>query len=322
MKLKRHILLVVICLMFLALRGGAETVKTASDLIVQAHKHDNMYTLGPQANQQKALSFYQSALAAEPDDKQRLHILYRMAQLYGSAYELSKGEKPNFRKAIELNEQIIKSYPPEEPLTYKAASSICDHYTTLRDFESALGWAKKILEFDTAQISEAGAVAAKIRRYQKIAVDQIAYTADHISYLRNHGELRHISDKYHGTFIADRANERLVENMDKMPDLWAPQNNEPFSPTNHALQADFGTSTANTETQNDIQIQPDVTAKPAERHHPVEPNTIDISQKNKHTATEPRAPPRSYFKKYIVVAAGLIVLVLAAIIIRKRKTSS
>ena len=96
MKRKKYILVAVICVMSLAFRSNAET---AGELIAQAHKHDNMYTLGPEASQQKALSFYESALAAEPDEKQRLHILYRMAQLCGSSYDLSKGEKPDFHKA-------------------------------------------------------------------------------------------------------------------------------------------------------------------------------------------------------------------------------
>ncbi|NIP52252.1 MAG: hypothetical protein GWN76_02295, partial [candidate division Zixibacteria bacterium] len=78
------------------------------------------YTLGPEASQKKALSLYQSALAADPDKKQRLHILYRMAQLNGSAYQLEKGEKPDFQKAIKLYKEIINSYPEDEPLVYKA----------------------------------------------------------------------------------------------------------------------------------------------------------------------------------------------------------
>ncbi|MHC4705179.1 MAG: hypothetical protein ACYTFQ_31905 [Planctomycetota bacterium] len=96
----------------LAVSPGAQG-QTASELIEHAHKYDNMYVSSSDASQQKALEFYQAALRAGPDDKQQLHILYRMAQLYGSAYEVQKGEKPDFRKAIQLNEQIIDSYPPE-----------------------------------------------------------------------------------------------------------------------------------------------------------------------------------------------------------------
>lgn len=218
----------------------AESTKTAAEFINQAHKHDNMYASDSESDQQKALRFYESALAEGPDEKQRLHILYRMGQLYGSAYQLEKGEKPDFHKAISLYKKIVDSYPPEEPLVYKAMSSLCDHYTTLRDFETALGWSKKVLEYNTTEQLESGGINRKsidrVRRYQRIAVDQVAYTANHIDYLRTHGELRAIADKYYGTFIAERASELLAENMDKMPDLWSPQNDFPL-PENSTLQA-------------------------------------------------------------------------------------
>ncbi|MHC4364778.1 MAG: FecR domain-containing protein, partial [Planctomycetota bacterium] len=55
-------------------------VITAAELLEQAHKHDAAYALGAGVNRPKALSLYQSALAAGPDQKQRLHVLYRMAQ--------------------------------------------------------------------------------------------------------------------------------------------------------------------------------------------------------------------------------------------------
>ena len=329
MRLKVLILFAVIhatVLATIAFSVKAESTNTVAGLIDRAHKHDNMYTLGPSASQQKALRFYESALAVEPDEKQRLHILYRMAQLYGSSYDLSKGEKPNFRKAIELNKEIVESYPPEEPLVYKAISSICDHYTTLRDFESALEWAKKVLEHKPYEIAEQlesseidRKTADRIRRYQRIAVEQVAYTTDHISYLRTHGELRHISDKYHGTFIADRADELLVENMDKMSSLWAPTNDAPFSPSGPALQAAGSTPAAHSESQKDMQIQSNITPKVLEKWCSVEPNTTEIPQKDKHIAREPRAPPLSCLSKCIIGVAGLIILALAAVTIKKRK---
>ena len=69
-----------------------------------------------------------------------------MAQLYGSAYQLEKGEKPDFHQAIKLYKQIVEEFPKDEPLVYKAMSSLCDHYTTLWDFEEGLKWSKKTLE--------------------------------------------------------------------------------------------------------------------------------------------------------------------------------
>ncbi len=337
MKVNKYILSSIICVIFLALRGNAETAKTASEFIAQAHNHDNMYILGPEASQQKAISLYNSALTTEPDEKQRLHILYRMAQLYGSSYDLSKGEKPNFHKAIGFYEEIVESYPSEEPLVYKAMSSICDHYTTLREFENAVKWAKKTLEYDTSQMAEQlKAIAqqehsferashdsefdplsakerleareqvkqgrllkkalAKIKRYQGIAVDQVAYSANLIDPLRAHGELRAITEKYDGTFIADRAHERLVENMDKMPDLWAPQNDEPFAPSDSALQAVVSSPAAHTNSQKHkgIKTQTNTIPEATEKQCLVEPNSTDIPQNDKHVAKEPRAPPRGY----------------------------
>jgi hypothetical protein len=45
-----------------AVAGSSDT---AAEFIDQAHKYDNMYTLGPEVSQQKALSFYESALGAD-----------------------------------------------------------------------------------------------------------------------------------------------------------------------------------------------------------------------------------------------------------------
>lgn len=342
-------------------RACAETtVETAAEYINEAHKHDNMYTLGPEADQQKALSLYKSALAAEPDKKQRLHILYRMAQLYGSAYQLEKGEKPDFHKAISLYKVIVESYPPEEPLVYKSMSSLCGHYTTLREFETALTWSKKVVGYDTSKMQQQlKAIEAKkrtfkpvlgelgpdgrftedqrhententkkidslkkalkkIKRYQLVAVDQVAYSANLIDPLRAHGELRAIIQKYSGTFIAERAHERLVENMVKMPNLWAPQNDEPFSPSGSTLQATGATLAAHSETQKNIQIQSNVTPEATEEYRSVEPNTASIPQKDKDVVAEPRAPPLSYLSKFSIIAAGLVVLALAVIKIRKK----
>lgn len=337
MKLKILILIVAALSVITSLTAAEqpENPKTAAELITQAHKHDNMYTLGPDANQQKALSFYLSALAAEPDKKQHLHILYRMAQLNGSSYDLSKGEKPDFRKAIELNKQIIDSYPPQEPLVYKAMSSISSHYTTLWEFENAVKWSKKVLEYDTRQIAEQIETTEqdkekhslkkaldKIKRYQKIAVDQAAYSADLIDPLRAHGELRGIIDKYNGTFIADRASKRLSENMDKMPELWAPTDDEPFSASGSTLQAAVGTSAAHTENQKHkyIKTQADTVGEVAKKHSAVEPNTTAKPQNDTHVAKEPRAPPANFLPTYIIVAAILIILGLAGYLRKKKIT--
>ena len=348
----------------LAASKNTHAVETPADLINEAHKYDNMYSLGPQTSQQKALALYQAALAAQPDDKQRLQILYRMAQLYGSAYQLEKGEKPDFRKAIELYERIIDSYTPEEPLVYKAMISIGDHCTTLREFEKALEWHKKALHYDTARMAEElntlknkemprieftpdgprpehftkeqlleqkkqhnrakllEKSLREIRRYQKFAVDQVAYSAGLIDPLRAHGELRAIIEKHDSSFIADRAAERLKENMDKFPQLWAPNNQPPSPSSNAALQPDISASGAITPTDIGMHVQTDILPEPAKAPRSTEPDKDKPPQKDGRTARA-RAPPPGYLPIVIIAgAAGLILLALAAIIRRKRKTLS
>ncbi|MHC4155339.1 MAG: hypothetical protein ACYST6_10525 [Planctomycetota bacterium] len=341
----------------LAVSPGAQG-QTASELIEHAHKYDNMYVSSSDASQQKALESYQAALRAGPDDEQRLHILYRMAQLHGAAYQLEKGEKPDFRKAIQLYEQIIHSYPPEEPLVFKAKMSVGDHYTTLWEFETALRWFKKALEYDTApmqqqlnvlvqkqqlleldqpdhlseprtrqqrldlqdQLKRAKSLQTsldKIKRYQQIAVDQVAYSAGLIDPLRAHGELRVIIAEHSGTFIAERARQRLEENMDSRPELWAPTDDLP-GPSNSSLQSRGSVAVGISESPKSIEPDANIVLATAERQYALEPNTAESSQPDKHTPRQTRAPPLSYLSLSVIGAAGLILLGLAVVMIRRR----
>ncbi len=332
----------------------AEDPDKVAELIAQAHKHDNMYTLGPETGQQEALSLYQSALAAEPDKKQRLHILYRMAQLNGSAYQLENGEKPNFQEAINHYKEIISSYPKDEPLVYKAMSSISSHYTTLREFETAIEWSKKALEYDTSkitrkleaigklketfeqhgdsmtaqqqqqaaeQIEQAYSLRktlGKIQRYQKIAVDQVAYSSNLIAPSTAIGELGNIAQRYAGTFIADRAAERIRETMAGMKEFLEPGNEEYPTPSGQTLHANVSTPIALFQNQKGSLIQSDIIPQVTENRHFVEPNSTEIPQKEKYVSRKPRAPPRNYLLKCIIGAAGLIVFGLVVIIIIKK----
>lgn len=337
MKIKRYILLFVLCIIFLALnKSSAETVKTAEELIEQAHKHDGSYITGENVNRQKALSLYQSALGIEPDEKQRLHILYRMAQLYGVTYRKDKGEKPDYLRAMELYKEIIDSYPPDEPKVIEAILWIGGHQTILREFDDAIATFKKALEIDTDEMKEhlehlqedgqqekaasLKKILDSIRHYQEIAVDHVDYAASRISYLYAHGELKAIIEKYQGTFIADRAHDRLVENMNKLPSLWAPQNDSPSSPSNPSLRATTSTPSAHNQTFKGIQVQSETVSEVPKRQSSSEPNTFEKPRKKEHVTKESRAPPKGYLLKFTIVAAGLIVLVLAVIIIRKRIT--
>ena len=355
MKLVTNTLLKLLPVLLLATATlKAEDPDKVAELIRQAHKHDNMYTPDREASQQKALSFYQSALAAEPDKKQRLHILYRMAQLNGSAYQLEKGEKPNFKEAIELYKEIINSYPKDEPLVYKAMSSISDHYTTLREFETAIEWSKKTLEYDTEkivrqleaieklretieqhgdsmtaqqqqqaekQILQAYSlrkVLDKIKRYQVIAVDQVAYSANIIDPSIAIGELGSIAQKYAGTFIADRAAERIRETTAGLMEYLEPGNEDFPTPSGQTLQANVSTPIALSQNQKGSLIQSDIIPQVTENRHFVEPNTTEIPQKEKFVSRKPRAPPGNYLLKCIIGAAGLFIFSLVVIIIIKK----
>jgi hypothetical protein len=360
----------VLFTVILAVSPGAQG-QTASELIEHAHKYDNMYVSSSDASQQKALEFYQAALRAGPDDKQQLHILYRMAQLHGAAYQLEKGEKPDFRKAIQLYEQIIHSYPPEEPLVFKAKISVGDHYTTLWEFETALKWFKKALEYDTSELQEQiKAIEQRsreleqreqarreselrpgertsdpmtreerlefrsqrkrpralektlecIKRYQQIAVDQVAYCGNLIDPLRAHGELRVIIAQHSGTFIAERARQRLEENMDRRPELWAPTDHLP-GPSNSSLQSGGSVAVRISESPKSMKTDSDVVPHSAERHYSLEPNTSEQAGKDKYAAKQTRGPPSSYLSVSVIGAAGLIVFGLAVVMIRRRTSS-
>ena len=355
MKLVTNTLLKLLPVLLLATATlKAEDPDKVAELIGQAHKHDNMYTLGREASQQEALNLYQSALSAEPDKKQRLHILYRMAQLNGSAYQLEKGEQPNFQEAIKLYKEIINSYPPDEPLVYKAMSSISSHYTTLREFETAIEWSKKALVYDTSKIARKleaieklretidqhgdsmtaqqqqqaseqikqayflRKALGKIQRYQKIAVDQVAYSAKIIDPSAAIGELGSIARKYAGTFIADRAAVHIRETLAGMKEYLEPGNEELPTPSGPTLHANVSTPIALNQNQKGGLVQSDIIPQVTENRHFVEPNSTEIPQKEKFVSGNPRAPPGNYLLKCIIGAAGLIIFSLVVIIIIKK----
>ena len=361
-------ILVLFTLILVSPRAQAQT---ASELIEHAHKYDNMYVSSPDASRQKALEFYQTALRAGPDDKQCLHILFRMAQLYGSAYQLEKGEEPDFHQAIRLYRQIIDSYPADEPLVFKAKISIGDHFITLWQFETALKSFKQVLEYDAAELQEqikaieqksreleqreraiwesqlrpgertsdpiareqrlefisqrkrARALKKRlqcIERCQQIAVDQVAYCGSLIDPLRAHGELRMIIAEHAGTPIAERAAQRLQENMDRSPALWAPTDDLP-APARSTLQAHGPAPVAIGQGTTCINADSHIIAEPPHRHLPVDMNITAGPRKDKHPAKQTRGPPLSFLSVSVIGAAGLILLALAAIMIRRTASS-
>lgn len=315
----------------------AENPDTVTELIEQAHKHDNMYTLGPEASQQKAIGFYRIALAGEPDDEQRLHILYRMAQLNGSAYQREKGEKPNFHEAIRLYKQIVDSYTPDEPLVFKSMISIGDHYVSLWEFTSAIDWFKQALEYNISEMEkslenlqedeqkkkEAASLKQRvdrIRRYQKIAVDQAAYATTRIHPQLHDPVLKSIVDKYPGSFIAEKAQQLIDQNPHKIPELDIPLNfgGEIALSDSPTVHANVPAPVTRSQHNKGIKIPSDTTTEIKGKTRSVEPNITEKLQKQKRSSGETRAPPLSHLSPYIIAVAGLIVLGLAVIIARKK----
>jgi tetratricopeptide (TPR) repeat protein len=339
----------LLCILLLAAPAviAEDEGPTAAELIEQAHQYDGRYNATEQANQQKAISLYAEALEAKPDSSQRLHILYRMAQLNGCIYNRQKGERPDYRKAIELYKEIVESYPPEEPLVLKAMGFISDHYTSLREFEAALRWAKRALEYDTTKVEEKIADIQrkleslkdvryapderqaiieeallrrpvlrenleKVKRDRVIAVDRIAHSAELIDPLRAHGELRSIVQKYGGTPIGRRAAQRLQENMDRWPDLWVPDDQLPGDHSESSLQVGPGNASALGQGAEGLGPRPDgglraATGPLSQGGQRNEKPNNDVLEDE-----QPRAPPLGTLSACIVGAVGLIIIGVAA----------
>jgi tetratricopeptide (TPR) repeat protein len=329
--LNGYVLLALVFVLPTAWALSETSPRNAAELIARAHGHDNMYTLGPEASQERAVQLYELALQADPNERERLHILFRMAQLYGSAYQVEKGEKPNFRKAIDLCQQIIDTYPPEEPLVVRAMIEIGDHYVSLWEFERAVEGFKKTLTYDTGRLETLAAsleergqhqeaealrrTVAEIKRYQEIAVDQVAYSAGLIDPLRAHGELRSIADRYAGTFIGDKASQLLQENMDKLSGLWMPdRSGEPASTQFHDGNSPFGVLT---DAPRGIEPRSEKVEPEAAAPHLLLLEASAKPQPARHTA-EARAPPRGRIVLCLAVAAGLVCLGLAGVALQTK----
>lgn len=341
----------------LVIASVAEASETAAEFIKEAHKYDNMYTLGPDTSQEKAIDLYNKALKAKPSDDERLHILFRTAQLYGSSYQVEKGEKPDYYKAIGIYEKIVEAYPPDEPRVLKAMSSISDHYITLHKFEEALTWAKKAVKHDTTETQKQVKAAAeeafsfveqqehghlpeeqsrqieeqikraerleknvaRIEEYRLSAVAQVAESAEFIDPLRAHGELRAISIEQSGTAIGERAAALLSAHMDKHANLWAPDESLPFSSDGTALRADTPDSTGMNHKEDQVAVKSRLDSAPGtdKGRYSTEPNATETLQHGDYAANQPRDSPLAY----IIPIAGLAALGLAAAIIRKKPST-
>ncbi|UCG49336.1 MAG: hypothetical protein JSU94_06035 [Phycisphaerales bacterium] len=333
--------------------AASESESTAAELIEQARLYDGMYCPREKASQQTAIGLYSKVLDATPNDRQRLHALFRMAQLHGCIFDRQKGERPDYRKAIGCYEQIVDSYPPEEPMVMTAMGLISAHYTTLREFETALKWAKKALEHDTSaaekRIKDVAVKAKslsnvrypepermaiiedavrvfplrddleKIKRQRIYAVDRIAQTAELIDPLRAHGELRAIAEKYAGTPVGERAVQRLRDGMDKWPDLWAPDDELPRGPAS-AWQAAPPVPITFRRDPGGVEEPRDAGLGTNNRLSAPEPNAAEKRRSDIPLANAPRAPPALLAILTIVGAAGIAVLAHAVFAARKKSS--
>lgn len=313
-----------------SLTTGAGT-KRPHELVRQARKHHDTYTRNAGPDRQEALHLYQLALEAEPNHDQRFHILYAMARLFSTP---PKGQEPtqaDLQKAIELYTQIADSFPPERPEVFDAMLSAGRCCVGLSQFENALECFKRPLQYDIRHIEKSlkaqqqaaqnkltdslENTIANIKRHQEIAVDRVADCASQLGPLRAHGELRAIAEKYAGTFIAQRAAQRLLENMDRMPELWSPKHVLP-NPGISDFQPALPPAVKPANTYKGTRAQSDILPKLTQQTCSFEPNTKDQSQKDNHAA-EARAPPLSCRSLFVIIAAGLIILGLVAAIITK-----
>ena len=336
--------------------GTVATVR-ADELIEQAHRYDRAYNAGPEADRQQAIQHYQAALGADPTREERLHALFRLAQLHGVCYQAAKGEKPDYRKAISLYGQIVAAYPPEDPTVLRAMIGLCDHHTSLGQYEEALQWSKKVVQVDTSKLEEQlraaeeasdfadqdpppepNAVAGLTREYgglrriqrqielcKQAAVDQIAYTMRLVDPLLAQVELKRLIREHEGTRIADRAQRRLDESIDRMSEVYRPDLGGPGSGDDPLLEVGMapasGVSNGGTELPAGAELS-GTAEDPVEGRHRSTVSDRALAP-NEHTEEAPRAPPwlRRASIIAVIVAAGIGLCTLSLAATRKRRLS-
>lgn len=322
--------------------------QTAAELIEQARQSDPGYGAG--MDRQKALELYEKALAAQPEAPQRLDCLFRIGQLQGCIFDPRKGERPDFRKAIRYYQQIVESYPPEEPMALTAIGLISDHYTSLHEYDAALAWARRAVDYDTSRAEQrireiqgreasladtqyspeerraiieesvrSASLQEGLQRMQErrvLAVDRVARAATYIDPMRAHGELRAIADKYAGTPVGDRATRRLQESMDKRMELWAPDLRPPQGPA-ATWRPESGTWVLGPRGPNDASAPGPPVGETNPGPSAPAPDTSTGPATVLPLTELPRAPPRA-LRFACVVAAGLLLVGLAALTIRRK----
>jgi tetratricopeptide (TPR) repeat protein len=313
---------------------------TAAELIEQARQYDCGYSAGPDAGQRQALETYRRALAAQPEPPQRLHILFRMAQLHSCAYRIEKGETPNYAEALRLYQQIVASYSPEEPLVLQATTAAADCLVSLGRFDEALHWSRQALKPDTKMLEERikaleekggpdhapagtdtgvppadpGALRRTLRQMQRTqcaAVDQIAYAALQVSPLLAQIQLRTIAEQHAGTCIARRARQLLERHADQMSDVLALSETLPPAADTSILQS-AAPSASLAPRPGDVGLPAATPAAPAPQGAATPgPGPNDKPLAERVPARWPRGPPLTRTQRVMATVAGLALIVLA-----------
>jgi tetratricopeptide (TPR) repeat protein len=317
---------------------GSAHAQTAAELVEQARQWDPGYAASAAVDRQKALQLYEKALTAQPDPAQRLDCLFRMAQLHGCIFDRRKGEQPDLHKAIGLYQQIVEAYSSDEPQVVTAMGLISDHYMTLRQFDAALLWANRTVDYDTAKAQQrlqeiyrreaslagttyspeerraimeqavrSGPLRENLQRMETrrvAAVDRVARAALQLDPVRAYGELRAIADRYAGTPVGDRATERLQEIMDRQADLWAPNLTLPQGSAS-TLQSEGQTPLLLPPDQQGMDMSPGAGSPADTGRQAPPPNTSTRPKRPTPLAESPRAPPWVRWFVCLSLAAGL-----------------
>lgn len=198
----------------------SDVAMDAAALIGEAHKVDSMYCNSEQEDREKAIATYEAALKAQPDKAQTLEILYRMAQLHQTNYQIPKGEKPHYDQAMRLYHRIIAEYPPDEPLVIKSLICAGDVCVTTRQFADALRWFCRALDVNVNDLleqqkaigdspehhAEYERIERKIKEiqfYQSGAVTAISSTVGYIDPSMRKDLLESIVSRHPGVHVRD-----------------------------------------------------------------------------------------------------------------------
>jgi len=144
--------------------------------IEEAKKHDCNYT--PQANRDKAVECYRKAISAMPASMNRMALEFRVAQLLGSVYQASKGEKARPDEAIAAYEGILKTYKPVQRRVINAMLLLGNLYKRKKDSVAAARCYEALLNVDMDKLelppdfeATAGSVGTSMHETARAAQD-------------------------------------------------------------------------------------------------------------------------------------------------------